>query len=1167
MKPTIEADAHQTNTLLATVVADPAAQVIRPGDSLPIVPGYELIGLLGRGGMGVVYRARDLNLQREVAVKILQSAAAPSAVGRFFEEARITGQLQHPGIPAIHQIGTLDDKRPCLAMKLIKGDTLDTLLKAGQVNYLPIFEAICQAVGYAHAHGVIHRDLKPSNIMVGAFGEVQVMDWGLAKVLFESKPERTGPNEPITTEIHSLRDRNVTQGGSVMGTPAYMAPEQAAGEIGKVDRRADVFGLGGILCAMLTGRPPFAAAIDESVRLNALRGNTKAAQDALDGCGADPELVSLCKRCLAFEPNERPADASAVAQEVAALRAAADQRAKQAELERERSEVQAAEQRKRRKVQMALAASLLLLVVGGGAAALWQERQRSNEARLVGERDAEKRFKVEQARQGVRANLALATDLRKQYKFKATDAALVQAEELAKSGAPEMWAEIEQARSDLAFVVQLDDIRFRKWVWIAEEGGKGHFNTKIASPEYRKAFADRGLDLEMLDPVETARRIAASAVKADLVAAVDDWALYERDESLRNRLLAIAGRADPGEWLNRLRDPAVWDHLMPQTKLADLANIPHRIATAVRDDLMPLTKLAVDADPGATSISALYVLATLMERKGLNPTSLLLAARNHYPTDFELAFALGHWHAGSSKNEQNIGPYEAARALRPENLAVWNNLGIAFAEKGDLEDAIAAFKGAIHRDPRFAIAHCNLGGSLKQKGDLSGAIAAFKEAINLDPNYSIAYNGLGGAFAEKGDLDDAIAAFKEAINRDPKLAKSYRNLGALLKKKGDLSGAIAAFKEAINLDPNYAEAYNNLGVSLKQEGDLSSAIVAFKEAIRLDPKFADGYCSLGAALAQKGDLSGAIAAAKEAINLDPNHAKAHSNLGFAFAQKGDLSGAIAAFKEAIKHDLKLSIAHYGLGTVLERKGDEKGAIAAWKEAIKHDPKHVGTHAILGVVLLRKGDMEGAIAAFKEAIKHDPKHAEAYSNLGAALYRKGDVEGAIAAWKEAIKHDPKRALAHSNLGTALYYRKGDVDGAIAAWKEAIKHDPKDAEAHYNLAIALNVKGDEEGAIAALKEAVKHNPKDAKAHYSLGVMYLRQKNYPEAIACARAATKADPTYSMAFGMLGDLLARTGEISAARSALTEAARLDPKRWASLLAKLPAGELLPPPREVKGP
>ncbi len=178
---------------------------------------YAFLDELARGGMGVVYRATDTVLGREVAVKLLSERFGPdsAAARRFVDEARIAGQLQHPGIPAVHDLGTLADGRPFLAMKLVKGSTLEALLKsrvasaAERGRFVAVFEQICQAVGYAHAHQVIHRDLKPSNVMVGSFGEVQVMDWGLAKVLASRERERPELDDGETaagTKIQSTRD-------------------------------------------------------------------------------------------------------------------------------------------------------------------------------------------------------------------------------------------------------------------------------------------------------------------------------------------------------------------------------------------------------------------------------------------------------------------------------------------------------------------------------------------------------------------------------------------------------------------------------------------------------------------------------------------------------------------------------------------------------------------------------------------------------------------------------------------------------------------------------------------------------------------------------------------------------------------------------------------------
>jgi tetratricopeptide (TPR) repeat protein len=372
-------------------------------DAPPVAANrYEFGAEIARGGMGVIYRATDTAFAREVAVKVLQHrfGVVSAAARRFADEARITGQLQHPAIPPAHDLGTLADGRPFLVMKLIKGDTLEELLKARTTpsadrgRYVAAFEQVCQAVAYAHAHSVIHRDLKPANVMVGNFGEVQVMDWGLAKVL-GSRVASDGDPEATTsaTRVDSLRDSDgsFTQAGSVLGTPAFMPPEQAIGAVGEIDARSDVFGLGALLTVILTGEPPFAAETAELSRVKAARGEIQECFARLDASGADPDLISLCKRCLAPRQIDRLTDASQVAQVVAELRQAAEERARQAELDKVRvegekaaAEARSVERRKRRQVWIGAAAVLAIAAIGGLSVVLTMQRH-ANEV-LAGER-------------------------------------------------------------------------------------------------------------------------------------------------------------------------------------------------------------------------------------------------------------------------------------------------------------------------------------------------------------------------------------------------------------------------------------------------------------------------------------------------------------------------------------------------------------------------------------------------------------------------------------------------------------------------------------------------------------------------------------------------------------------------------------------------------------
>ncbi len=412
----------------------------------PSPAGFDLLGEIGRGGMGVVFRARDTAFARDVAVKVLLADPDSTAAKRFADEARITAQLQHPGIPAVHQTGTLPDGRPYLVMKLIQGRTLAALLMErghGSAKWLGVFEGICQAVGSAHANGVIHRDLKPANVMVGAFGEVQVMDWGLAKQVAnggregqaESVSERSGTSTVIhptglpatiaVTHSPAADGQSVTRSqapgadtdrgggsgtpqgtrlGTILGTPAYMSPEQARGEVDRLDCRTDVFALGAMLCELLTGTPPLTDKVPD-VLTAAAAGRFADALARLDGCGEDPALVALAKLCLGTNPQDRPADASAVAAAVALFRGETEARAKRAEVEKAEATVQAAEQRKRRRVQGWLggvAVAFLLAGVAGTGVGLVQAERRRGEVDEARGREKERADAAETAEEAER---------------------------------------------------------------------------------------------------------------------------------------------------------------------------------------------------------------------------------------------------------------------------------------------------------------------------------------------------------------------------------------------------------------------------------------------------------------------------------------------------------------------------------------------------------------------------------------------------------------------------------------------------------------------------------------------------------------------------------------------------------------------------------------------
>jgi phosphate binding protein len=295
---------------------------------------YQLRAEIGLGGMGVIYEARDRQLGRLVAVKVLKAERRgdPACTDQFVREARISGWLQHPAIIPVHELGRLPDGRPYLVMKRVQGETLADLLARQPTaaaedrrRLLGIVLRVSQALAYAHARQVIHRDLTPRNIMVGDFGEVLLLDWGLAKLLDEdtaadSVAGPAAPDSPTASTGGSSR------AGLVKGTPCYMAPEQARGQGVRLDARGDVFGLGAVLCHVLTGEPPFIGSSKDAILAQAAAGDLTAAFARLRAARVDGALRDLVERCLAPNPEDRPADASVVARELSAYLASVERR-------------------------------------------------------------------------------------------------------------------------------------------------------------------------------------------------------------------------------------------------------------------------------------------------------------------------------------------------------------------------------------------------------------------------------------------------------------------------------------------------------------------------------------------------------------------------------------------------------------------------------------------------------------------------------------------------------------------------------------------------------------------------------------------------------------------------------------------------------------------------
>jgi serine/threonine-protein kinase len=840
--------------------AEPAASG-RPGPA-ERTEKYQLFGEIARGGMGAVLRGQDVDLGRELAVKVLLEShrERPELIRRFVEEAQIGGQLQHPGVVPMYELGTFADRRPFFTMKLVRGRTLADLLKhradPGEDRpwFLAIFQSICQTMAYAHARGVIHRDLKPSNVMVGSFGEVQVMDWGLAKVLPRSDTDeaeiaKESTHETVIATARSEDGSELSQVGSVMGTPAYMAPEQARGEVGQVDERADVFALGSILCEVLTGQAAFTGRSAGEIHRKAALGDLADAAARLDSSGADGELIALARDALAREREDRPRAAGAVAGRITGYLAGVQERLRAAELARaaeqaraeearrtaEAAEARAKAERQARRLTAALAASVLGFVILGGGGWVYLQQLRAGRRlateRVVNQVLDEATLLWGQARSAAVGDLspwsaALNAARRAEGLLAAGEVGVPVHDRFRtvmtalERGQAEAQSQAHEARRDRKPLDRLETIRGER---------SQHTNAERTDADYAKAFRDFGIDFTRLDPGEAGRRLAARSAPVEFASFLDDWVYVrayippDKERGLWRRLNDAARVADPEPWRDALR---------AQIRGTDLAVLP-RLA----DD-----EKALEGQP-ATSLLLLAHSLQLQNDRSRAERVLLRAWRLH-PDDYWVNDQLGwlyFWGTGLWSPETR--PAEAARyysvavAVRPRSSAAHVNLGAALGPIR-LERAVAELREAIRLNPESAAAHINLAIMLNEQDKLAEVVAEFREAIRVEPTSTTAHEGLGAGLYRQGKPDEAIAEFREALRLRPDHDKVHNNLAwAFLmtpdRPRSDIEEALVHARRAVELKPDQDGYFGTLALAEYRAGHLTESIAAGERAAAL----------------------------------------------------------------------------------------------------------------------------------------------------------------------------------------------------------------------------------------------------------------------------------------------------------------------------------------------
>ncbi len=699
---------------------------------LPNLPGYIVLSLLGRGGMGVVYKARHLKLNRTVAIKMLATGgyAAPPELARFAREAQAIAALRHVNIIQVFDVGDLDG-RPYFTMEYLEGGSLSQKLagvpQPGR-EAAAMVATLADAIQIAHEAGIVHRDLKPANILLTADGTPKISDFGLARSYTEAP--------------------DLTLGGTRLGTPSYMSPEQAIGRQDAIGPSTDIYSLGAVLYEMLTGRPPFKAESPAETERQVISEDP--APPSRLNAKVPRDLETICLKCLCKDPHRRYASASDLADDLRRFLNHEPIHARRIGLS-----ARIARWIRRKPTAAALVATALAFValaIGGGMRIVKQQAARRADMR------AEVTTAVDQA-----------ASLRNGFHFQEAGVLLEQAQmRLQPAGPEDLRRKVEQARADLGLVENLDKARLQ----IVGSVERSHIEQ-----QYQEILSSAGLGRPEEECDVVAERVRASTVRAEIVAGLDDWAGTTRDATRREWLLSVARTADPDPTRDRLRQPQLWQ---------DGSELTRAVQEIRLDELSP---------------QLLTALGRVLRANGGDAVPLLTAAQAQYPQDFWLNFELGWALHISRRDQESLAFDRAALALRPDAVPVYNSLALSLTALGRSDEAVDCLQRALNIDRNSARAHHNLGLALYAKNRTDEAICQYEESIRLDPEHSaMAHYNLGVALSVVGHLDEAIKHYEESIRLDPQASGlAHYALGLALRDKGQMDKAINHLQQAFDL--------------------------------------------------------------------------------------------------------------------------------------------------------------------------------------------------------------------------------------------------------------------------------------------------------------------------------------------------------------------------------
>ncbi len=1233
-----ETKACVSSSLSALAAVDDEAQ--------PSIGRFTVESLHARGGLGEVFRAVDTELNREVAFKRMQEQFADDdwLKQKFVTEAEITARLDHPGIVPVYGLVSDEHGRPGYAMRFIRGKSLAEAIadhhasmidastrrteldataadlekppeskapaaatrsgsgarihrtRAGQLQFRALLQrliAVCQAVAYAHSRGVIHRDIKPANIMLGEFGETLLVDWGLAKTVGRQKMEHVGTeidDTPSMTIRPTLAgtDSAPTLMGKAVGTPCFMAPEQAAGRWDVVATAADIYSLGATLYVLLTGRPPFTGSDEFEIRQQVQRGEFSR-PSALNPVVAR-SLEAICLKAMAMSPSDRYETAQLLAADLE--RYLADEPVAAC---RETWRIRVGRWTRRHRTLVATSNVALLLIIAATVSGylIWQSAE---------QRRAQQAYEhLTSTRNTALANEKLALAELRAGRFAAAEGILQ--ETLARlrnePALEDVRGRMEARRSDAHRLVE-----FHRLADLAERL-EYEFDDK-------SALAASAASLSSLD-VFAHEKWWQHLPAADLTAEQQNKL---REDVYRQLLFLAAIRFKGG--VMSFGTPAMTEHAKAAVEAVAATHryrpskSGHIIEYICRSGLReaPPPPPLMDSEP--TSAADYYILGFayqgiasgllaepksrfLLERFGprigldmKDPPGMAqkylqmaVSLEPHHPWTY---IWLGSAYGSAGEFEEEAMAYNTCVVLRPDHPAGYVNrvrqlLYRANRTKDTAVRGELLWRGLPDLDrlmilapdaPELHVARYELFWMLDRRAE---AVAALTEALDLFQPPRLR-GGWNAAFMSSVLRENFIEVFLDVPEAERDNAEAWAMLahGFLLLESYDEATKAAA--RSMQLAPDQPRAKAVRGWVHLQRKEFGPALAEFAAVLAKSPNNYLAVCGRARAREQAGELEAALAGYANLLGAGvttwqrqealQGQARILTQLGKSDEARQALDRAnvlalenVVSAKALPQHsgsvtpddrhpsgfllDAKYALVFVDRGNTLYQVGKHAQATENWDRALRLSPDAPTVYQARAEFFHRRREYDLAIEDYTAAIRLNPLNAEYYRNRGNAFRQKGDHELALTDLNEAIRIDPNSAEGF-NLRGNVHHVSARYDTAIADYTAAIRLEPKHTIAHSNRANSLRLAGDTQRALADLQQAIELNARNHEAFNIRGFIGVHNRQYDKAIADFSEAIRLQPKHAPYYANRGDAYGGRGDIENALADLQHSIQLEP-------------------------